>query len=116
MQLHLSLLITAENLKMSNANYHSVKFEARGKVQGVFFRKYTKAKAEELSLNGWCRNTPAGTVEGEFEYTPNNRKGAREFRYWLENVGSPHSRVDGCTFSEEEEYSTKRFDGFKVVR
>jgi hypothetical protein len=55
-------------------------------------------------------------VEGEFEYTPNNRKGAREFRYWLENMGSPHSRVDGCTFSEEEEYSTKRFDGFKVVR
>ena len=34
-----------------------------GKVQGVFFRDYTKRKADELNLVGWVRNIPDGTVE-----------------------------------------------------
>eukprot|EP00579_Thalassiosira_antarctica_P027657 CAMPEP_0202021624 /NCGR_PEP_ID=MMETSP0905-20130828/47402_1 /ASSEMBLY_ACC=CAM_ASM_000554 /TAXON_ID=420261 /ORGANISM="Thalassiosira antarctica, Strain CCMP982" /LENGTH=127 /DNA_ID=CAMNT_0048583549 /DNA_START=61 /DNA_END=440 /DNA_ORIENTATION=+ len=46
----------------------STKFEVSGIVQGVSFRRHTKAKAEELGLMGWCRNTPHGTVEGEYEY------------------------------------------------
>ena len=32
-------------------------FEVFGKVQGVFFRKYTKAQAQALGVTGWCRNT-----------------------------------------------------------
>lgn len=34
-----------------------------GKVQGVFFRKYTCHKAIELGLNGWVKNLPDGSVE-----------------------------------------------------
>ena len=34
-----------------------------GKVQGVFFRKYAKQKADELKLTGWVKNTEAGNVE-----------------------------------------------------
>jgi acylphosphatase len=34
-----------------------------GKVQGVFFRKYTCHKAIELSINGWVKNLPDGSVE-----------------------------------------------------
>ncbi len=35
----------------------------KGKVQGVFYRDSSKAKAEELGLTGWVRNTPDGHVE-----------------------------------------------------
>ena len=45
----------------------SVHFEVYGKVQGVFFRKYTQARAEELNLRGWIRNTSRRTVEGDIE-------------------------------------------------
>ena len=41
----------------------------RGRVQGVFYRASTKAKAIELRLKGWCRNEMDGSVyihvEGE---------------------------------------------------
>ena len=57
----------------------SVHFEVYGKVQGVFFRKYTQARAEELNLRGWIRNTSRRTVEGDIEglsgmLNPNNSK------------------------------------------
>jgi len=48
--------------------YIITKFEVSGRVQGVFFRKSTKEKADELGIWGWVRNTARGTVEGEFEY------------------------------------------------
>jgi acylphosphatase len=34
-----------------------------GRVQGVFFRRYTDVTAKELSVSGWVRNQPDGTVE-----------------------------------------------------
>jgi len=38
----------------------SLKIE--GRVQGVFFRQSTQEKAQELSLTGWVRNQPDGSV------------------------------------------------------
>ena len=35
----------------------------KGKVQGVFFRKNTKTKADELNITGWVKNTDDGHVE-----------------------------------------------------
>ncbi len=34
-----------------------------GRVQGVFFRAFTKEKAKSLGLKGWVKNTDDGRVE-----------------------------------------------------
>ena len=34
-----------------------------GRVQGVSFRFWTRQEAERLSLNGWVRNEPDGSVQ-----------------------------------------------------
>ena len=36
--------------------------QVKGKVQGVWFRAFTKEKAEELGLTGWVQNQPGGSV------------------------------------------------------
>ena len=41
-----------------------LEYEVFGKVQGVFFRKYTKKEADKLKLTGWVMNTDKGTVVG----------------------------------------------------
>lgn len=35
----------------------------KGKVQGVFYRRYTRKKAIELQLCGWVKNNDDGSVE-----------------------------------------------------
>lgn len=43
---------------------HTVrKFSVSGRVQGVFYRASTKEKAISLSLSGYAKNLPDGTVE-----------------------------------------------------
>eukprot|EP01036_Dinobryon_divergens_P021247 gene21247-29177_t len=56
---------TAKPRVIASSPLESVEFEIFGKVQRVFFRKYTKAKADELKIKGWVQNTPTGTVIGQ---------------------------------------------------
>jgi acylphosphatase len=39
------------------------RYIVHGRVQGVGFRYYVQAKAQELGLGGWVRNNMNGTVE-----------------------------------------------------
>lgn len=39
------------------------RFLVAGRVQGVFFRAATEARARELELDGWVRNLADGRVE-----------------------------------------------------
>jgi acylphosphatase len=43
------------------------KINVKGKVQGVFYRSSTQAKAKELGLSGWVQNKEDGSVLIEAE-------------------------------------------------
>jgi acylphosphatase len=60
-----------------------------GKVQGVFFRAYTREEAERLKLSGWVRNRPDGSVEALISGDARN---IDTMLKWLE-TGSPLSQV-----------------------
>ncbi|QSS57067.1 hypothetical protein I7I53_05460 [Histoplasma capsulatum var. duboisii H88] len=42
-----------------------ISFRVHGKVQGVFFRDFTRRNANNYNLTGWVRNTPDGKVGGK---------------------------------------------------
>lgn len=96
------------NYKMSLFN---CEFEVFGKVQGVFFRKYTQKKATELSLSGWCMNTRDDTVKGELEGVEEK---INEMKIWLEKTGSPSSIITKATFSPLKPIDGIKSSGFSI--
>ncbi len=67
-----------------------------GKVQGVFFRKYTQQKARELGLNGFVRNVEDGSVYIEAEGEPAKLV---ELLEWCKE-GSPQAEVEAVDFRQ----------------
>lgn len=67
-----------------------------GKVQGVYFRVFTKQKADELGLAGWVRNLPDGQVEALFQ---GKDTGVGTMLEWCK-YGSPNARVDDLQVSD----------------
>jgi len=82
-----------------------LKAKVYGKVQGVWFRKYTLDSARDIGVVGMVKNLVDGTVLVNASGKDEN---LRKFKELLEN-GSPNSRVDKIDYSWEDssvEYST----------
>jgi len=79
-----------------------------GRVQGVFFRDYTRRKALELNLTGWVRNLRDQTVETVFEGESENVNAMLDFLF----TGSPHSHVTNVVSNEEQ--PNEGFDSFRI--
>lgn len=80
-----------------------------GRVQGVFFRAYTRETAQSLKLTGWVRNLPDGKVEAVFEGEDNNVQAMLE---WCRK-GPPHAIVNHIEAAEES--CTGEFRDFRII-
>ncbi len=80
-----------------------------GRVQGVFFRDYTRKQAVTLSLNGWVKNMPDGAVEALFV---GEDKNILTMVNWL-HTGSPHSNVTKVTVSDYPD--DQHFSNFRII-
>ncbi|MBT4165465.1 acylphosphatase [archaeon] len=78
-----------------------------GAVQGVFFRKFIKEKADELNIRGFIRNLEDGRVEVVAE---GRDEKVNELLAQCKK-GSPHSEVKNI---ETQELKHQGFKGFKV--
>lgn len=78
-----------------------------GKVQGVFFRKYTVDQAVKLRLNGFVRNQPNGDVYCEVEGEEDVLK---QFGEWCWK-GSPFSTVTKVSITES---GMQDFQSFEI--
>ena len=68
-----------------------------GRVQGVFFRAYTRNEAIRLGLAGWVRNRDDGSVEALVE---GDTAAVARMLEWFQQ-GSPHSKVAHVHVTEE---------------
>jgi acylphosphatase len=62
----------------------------QGRVQGVYFRAYTRDQARQRGLTGWVMNRRDGSVEAFFE---GNRSGVEDMVEWCRQ-GPPTAQVD----------------------
>ena len=67
-----------------------------GSVQGVFFREYTRRRAEALGITGWVRNRGDGSVEALISGEEPQTKKMLEWFY----QGSPASSVHNVIIEE----------------
>lgn len=85
-----------------------VRILVSGRVQGVFFRAYTKEEAEKRGIKGWVRNLPDGRVEALFE---GEDKAVEEMIQWC-HKGSPSAVVTKVEVIEEP--FTGEFQDFQI--
>lgn len=90
---------------MKKKRVHAI---VHGRVQGVFFRDYTRRQAELLGLSGWVRNLPDRTVETVFE---GDADSVTSMLQWLK-TGSPMSDVTDIDAREEDPQGESK--GFEI--
>jgi acylphosphatase len=81
----------------------------RGRVQGVFFRAWTREQAAELGVGGWVRNCADGSVEVHVE----GEEGAVEQLVDRVSSGPPGARVDDVQIQTAD---PAHLSGFEVRR
>ena len=77
-----------------------------GRVQGVFFRAWTRDEAKALGLSGWVRNDTDGSVEAHLE----GSEAAVAKMVELMGQGPSHARVDDVEVEEAEPEGLNRFE------
>jgi len=85
-----------------------LKIEVTGRVQGVFFRKSTKEKADALGIQGFVENCTDGSVYIEAE---GNIEALEAFIQWCQQ-GSELAKVKDVVVLKHEEL--KDFDYFEI--
>ncbi|XP_054153531.1 acylphosphatase-2-like isoform X2 [Oppia nitens] len=97
--------------QMSATRLSSVDYKVYGRVQGVFFRKFTRQKARELGVVGWVQNHRDGTVIGTVQgLTPI----VHQMKQWLLSEGSPYGSIDRCVFTNEMAITDMEFKTFDI--
>ena len=89
---------------------HHLKIEITGKVQGVYFRKSTKEKADSLGIQGFVENCRDGSVYIEAE---GNTEALETFIRWCQQ-GSEFANVKDVVVLKYEKL--KDFDDFEIKR
>ncbi len=80
----------------------------KGRVQGVWFRAYTKQQADRHKVYGWVRNRPDGSVETLFEGAEVAVKTVIDAC----KAGPPSARVDATELSWQP--ATGEFSKFDI--
>lgn len=88
---------------------NSIRIIVSGKVQGVFFRKYTLLKARELGLTGEVMNLEDGAVSVQATGTTEQLNELIAFC----RTGPTAARVSGIQV-ETMEY--KKFKDFRIIK
>ncbi|MFI5220189.1 MAG: acylphosphatase [Bacteroidia bacterium] len=89
-------------------NTKCVKIIVKGKVQGVFFRKFTKIAADDLEINGFVKNQYDGSVYIE---ACGDTTQLEKFIQWCKQ-GPEQAQV---AESEVKEIEQKIFSSFRIV-
>ncbi|XP_020775422.1 acylphosphatase-1 [Boleophthalmus pectinirostris] len=109
----LYIFATLSRSTMSDEELISVDYEIFGRVQGVFFRKYTQAEGRKLGLVGWVQNTSAGTVKGQLQ-GPKSK--VKEMQEWLRSTGSPKSHITKAEFKNEKTIECLTHSSFNITK
>jgi acylphosphatase len=86
----------------------TARLKISGLVQGVYFRKFVKDKADNLELKGHVRNLDTGEVEVLIEGKDENILSMIS----LCREGAPHSKVKDV---DVQELNHIGFDDFKIL-
>jgi acylphosphatase len=77
-----------------------------GRVQGVFFRAWTRSEARKLGVTGWVRNRSDGSVEAQVE----GDEHAVAHLIDLMQEGPPGSAVDGLNCEQAGDQGLNAFE------
>ena len=93
---------------MTVENKQKVAVRARiyGRVQGVYYRNWTKGEADRIGLHGWVRNRADGSVEALFVGAGSDV----DEMLALCHEGSPHASVDRISTEVAKGIAASRFD------
>ncbi len=80
-----------------------------GRVQGVFFRAFTKKSADDCDIKGWVRNLPDGRVEA---FACGDKEKIDTFITQLKK-GPPASRVENIEILAAD--AKEEFSDFSIL-